>query len=162
MTYDLYTGEFEHVCIKLSHLIGIENERDKEMLLCPIWFVSTKYRERGFRRMVLGFLARCGWEGVRLARVVEEVVALEEGGEEEGEVREERRVRVLGVGFRDGVRGVGREVRCMLRYQLSTDAVESEEREHEFVWSDVGDRAVQEGITKLVARMLRYDFQCGI
>ena len=110
----------------------------------------------------MGFLARCGWEGVRLGRVVDEVVALEEGGEEEGEVREGRRVRMLGVGFHDGGRGGGRGVRCVLRYQLSTDAVEGEERKHEFVWRDVGDRAVQEGITKLVARMLRYDFQCGI
>ena len=162
ITYDLYTGEFEHVCIKLSHLIGIDNERDKEKLLCPIWFVSTKYRERGFRRMAMGFLARCGWEGRRLGRVVEEVVRLEEGAEEEGEVREARRVRVLGVGFQDGGRGRGQEVRCVLRYQLARDAVGSEGRQHGFSWRDVGDRAVQEGITRLVARMLRYEFQCGL
>ena len=94
--------------------------------------------------------------------MVEEVVRLEEGGEEEGEVREGRRVRVLGVEFQDGRRGGGQEVRCVLRYQLSRDAVESEAREHRFVWRDVGDRAVQEGITRLVGRVLRYEFQCGL
>ena len=90
--------------------------------------------------------------------MVEEVVRLEEGGEEEGEVREGRRVRVLGVEWRDD----GREVRCVLRYQLSTDVVGSEGREYRFVWRDVGDRAVQEGITRLVERMLNYEFQCGL
>ena len=106
----------------------------------------------------VGVSGRCGWEGRRLGRVVEEVVRLEEGVEEEGDVREGRRIRVLGVGWKDG----GKEVRCVLRYQLSTDVVGSEGREHGFVWGDVGDRAVQEGITRLVERMLNYEFQSGL
>ena len=93
---------------------------------------------------------------------MEEVVELEEGGEEEGDVREERRLRVLGVGFRDKERGSVSEVTCILRYQLSTDAAGNAGRQHEFVWRDVGDRAVQEGIARLVGRMLRYQFQCGL
>jgi hypothetical protein len=73
--YDQYVGSLEHVTVKTSFLlIDVETERLGDKLLCSLFFTAAHYRDVAYRRTAVGYLRRCGWAGVRLVTIVEQMI----------------------------------------------------------------------------------------
>lgn len=164
--YDQYMGQLEHVVIKNGFFLTYNSGEIPDMeerVLCPLFFVATHYRNVSVRRTAIGHLRRCGWSGIRLATVAEEIVKLEERGCEDAivaaDIPENRRIRALRISFPKSIMGrVGSASPCVLNYCISPYESPASVKRHTFNWPDVGDQAVQSSIIQLLDRMLVFEF----
>lgn len=163
--YDEYLGQFEHLMLKATYMLTKPNTKDlAEKVLCPLFFTAAHYRDVTIRRRAVAEIQRCGWEGVRLATIAEQLIHVEEKGCENAivaaDIPERNRIRVLGVSFlpsqshADDPNGT----LCDLAYSVSPYASPSSIRKHRFKWDDVGDQAVQASISQLLQRVLNFEF----
>ncbi|ETN41333.1 uncharacterized protein HMPREF1541_03268 [Cyphellophora europaea CBS 101466] len=161
--YDLYFSQFEHVMIKMSHLITEETtDAVKERCLCPLFFVATHYRATAFRRMAIEYLRKCDWPGRRMAMVAEQMMKIEERAVPEvincADVPPEARIRLIDISFPEAKSGDDTEgALCMLTYSKAPHDGKNNDVQL-FRWKDMPkDRSLQESVKQLLRRVMRYE-----
>ena len=165
MLYDQYLGQLEHVIVKATIMLSTnDSEGLKEKLVPAIFFVAAHYRDVTFRVRALCTLRRCGWGGIRLASIVEQMIELEQRGCEDAIVATDisgiNRILALEVTFSkselkdDNDRGAC----CKLVYSIHPYTSLSSIKKHTFKWEDVTDQALQDCVSRLLGGMLNFEF----
>ncbi len=163
--YDQYMGQLEHVVVKATIMLSTENaESLKEKLVCALFFIAAHYRDVTFRMRALCTLRQCGWEGIRLATIAEQMIKIEERGHEDvivaADIPRSNRIRALEVAFPksevedDDHRGAS----CTLTYLIHPYNSLASLRRHTFMWEDVTDQALQDSVSRLLRRALDFEF----
>jgi hypothetical protein len=161
--YDLYFNNFEHIMIKMTHIITEEtSDAIKERCLCPLFFIATHYRSPDFRRRAIDYLRKCDWPGKRMAAIADQMMDLEERSIPEvvacADVPTEARIRLLDVSFLEAKSGDDDEGSlCMLKYSKTPYDGRNDDV-HLFRWRDMPqDRSVQDSVKLLLGRVRGYE-----
>ena len=162
--YDHLWGQLEHVMVKASVLLHTNDvERLEEKLLPALFFIAAHYRDVAMRRRAICSLGTCGWEGIRLATIAEQMVELEERECDNAivaaDIPESNRVRAIEVIFSSkDEQNNDLGTSCTLIYCVHPYGQPSSLKRHTFEWEGIGDQAVQESVSLLLGRALNFEF----
>lgn len=165
MLYDQHLGQLEHVIVKASIMLSTDDSGSLEEKLVPaLFFVAAHYRDMTFRIRALCTLRRCGWEGIRLATIAEQIMKIEGTGHADAIVAADipwtNRIRAREVMFSDPELedADDRGACCTLVFSTQPYRSLSSIKRHTFKWEDVTDKALQGSVSRLLGRMLNFDF----
>ena len=165
MLYDQHLSQLEHIIVKATIMLSTDNSGSlAEKLLPAIFFVAAHYRDVTFRMRALSTLRQCGWEGIRLATIAEQIMEIEGTGYADAIVAADipwtNRIRAFEVIFSDPEfdGADDRGVCCTLVFSTQPYGSLSSIKSHTFKWEDVTDKALQGSVSRSLGRMLNFDF----
>jgi hypothetical protein len=170
--YDLHKASFQTAFDKLSFVLNeTTSESLRERAVCPLYFIAAHCRTPLIRRRATEWLKLCGWTGIRMATIAQQIINMEERIDWTGsaaDVPAERRVQVLDVSFSAAKadvqsltlteRGAGRDSVCVMSYAKKPwDG--SNNDVHIFRWADLpaSDEALHASVRQLLGRVARFE-----
>ncbi|KPI35788.1 uncharacterized protein AB675_11126 [Cyphellophora attinorum] len=170
--YDLHEARFKIAFDKLSFVLNETTpEALKERAVCPLYFIAAHCRTPLIRRRATEWLKLCGWTGIRMATIAQQIINMEERIDwtsSATDVPAERRVQVLDVSFSAAKadvqpltlieKGAGRDSVCVMSYAKKPwDG--SNNDVHIFRWADLpaSDEALHASVRQLLGRVARFE-----
>ena len=162
--YDQFEEQFSLIVKKMAGIAHVDSaEVVRDRALCPLYFVASHCRSPSIRRRAVEFLKMCGPPGIRIARLVQEIIYLEESIDwtaSAADVRLDRRIQVLDIDFTlvPSKLPVGLEASCCVMSYARTPFDGSNNDVHIFRWKDVPmEVASHASVQRLLRRVKHFE-----
>lgn len=164
--YDQFDAQFEMAREQLAFVLDDDvPETIRERAVCPLYFIAAHCRSPKTRRMAVEYLKLCGWPGIRMAALAQQIVNLEERTDWTGcsaQVPVDRRLNVLDVAFtsrrQDRTGSPPAEGSCCVISYAKTPFDGSNNDVLIYRWSDLpADDVLQASVQQLIRRVTRFE-----